>query len=285
MIVFINYFYKERMKCMFNVFIITLREGVEIAVVLAIILAYLKQLGQMKETGKVWLGTAAAALISILAALGIFFILGTTEIEGFQAILEGTLKIVAVIMLTWMTIWMKRQGGNMGGEIKRQIQVALSHGSTWALASLAFISVLREGIETVLFIVGSSQETSLLHTIGGSILGFGVSAILGYIIYRGTHRLPLKLFFTVMSVLLIIMAAGLLSGGVHEFQELHMIPVGIEQVWTTKGLLDQTSTTGSLLKAIFGYADSPNLFQVLTYWTYLVGAFYAYFKPSKIENI
>lgn len=266
---------------MFNVFIITLREGVEIAVVLAIIFAYLKQLGQMKAAEKVWLGTGAAALVSVLAAVGIFFVLGTTEVEGFQAILEGALKIVAVIMLTWMTIWMKRQGGNIGGELKRQIQVALSHGSVWTLASLAFISVIREGIETVLFIVGSAQETSALATISGSILGFGVAAILGYILYRGTHRLPLKSFFTAMSVLLILMAAGLLSGGIHEFQELHMIPEGIEHVWSTQGLLDQESTIGSLLKAVFGYADSPNLVQVLAYWTYLIGAFYAYFRPSR----
>jgi len=269
---------------MINVFIITLREGVEIAVVLAIIMSYLKQLGQMKETGKVWLGTGAAALVSLLAAMGIFFILGTTEIEGFQAPLEGTLKIVAVIMLTWMTIWMKRQGGNIGGELKRQIQVALSHGSAWTLAFLAFISVLREGIETVLFIVGSAQETSAIATVSGSILGFGVAAILGYMLYRGTHRLPLKSFFKIMSVLLIVMAAGLLSGGIHEFQELHMIPVGIEQVWSTKGLLDQESTIGGLLKAIFGYADTPNLVQLLAYWMYLIGALYVYFKPRKIQN-
>lgn len=202
---------------MFNIFIITLREGVEIAVVIAIIIAYLKQLGQMRETWKVWLGKAAAALISLLAAIGIFFILGKTEVEGFQAVLEETLKIVAVIMLTWMTIWMKRQGGNIGGELKRQIQVALSNGSTWALASLAFISVLREGIETVLFIVSSAQGTSVLATVGGSISGFGVAAILGYTLYRGTYRLPLKSFFNIMSVLLIVMAAGLLAGGVHEF--------------------------------------------------------------------
>jgi len=266
---------------MFNVFIITLREGVEIAVVLAIIFAYLKQLGQMKETGKVWIGTGAAALVSVLAAMGIFFILGTTEIEGFQAILEGSLKIVAVIMLTWMTIWMKRQGGNIGGDLKRKIQVALSHGSVWALASLAFISVLREGIETVLFIVGSAQKTSAVATVSGSILGFGVAAIFGYILYRGTHRLPLKSFFTGMSVLLIFMAGGLLAGGVHEFQELHMFPVGIEQIWSTKGLLDQNSNVGGLLKAIFGYTDSPNLVQAIAYCTYLAGAFYSYFKPSK----
>ena len=149
---------------------------------------------------------------------------------------------------------------------------------------LAFISVLREGIETVLFIVGSAQEVSVLATIEGSILGFGVAAILGYILYRGAHRLPLKSFFNIMSVLLIVMAAGLLAGGIHEFQELHMIPVGIEQVWSTKGILDQTSTFGGLLKAIFGYSDSPNLIQVLVYWTYLGGAFYSYFKPIKLQN-
>src|SRR5665647_2460956 len=120
---------------MLNVFIITLREGVEIAVVLAVILAYIKQLGQMQEARKVWIGAGAAALISLLSAVGIFFILGKTEIEGFQAALEGILKIVAVIMLTWMTIWMKRQGGNVSGELKKKIEIALSHGSVWTLAS------------------------------------------------------------------------------------------------------------------------------------------------------
>ncbi|WP_309249434.1 FTR1 family iron permease [Clostridium estertheticum] len=251
---------------------------------LSSLLSYLKQLGQTKETGKVWLGAGSAALLSILVAMGIFFILGTTEIEGFQAVLEGTLKIVAVIMLTWITIWMKRQSGNIGGELKRQIQIAISHGSTWALASLAFVSVLREGIETVLFIVGSAQKTSVLATVSGSVLGFGVATILGYTIYRGTHRLPLKSFFTAMSILLIIMPAGLLSGGIHEFQELHMLPIWIDQVWSTKGILDQSSTIGSIFKAVFGYADSPNLIQVLAYWIFLAGAFYAYFKPSKLQS-
>jgi len=266
---------------MLNVFIITLREGVEIAVVLAVILAYIKQLGQMQEARKVWIGTGAAALISLLSAVGIFFILGKTEVEGFQAALEGILKIVAVIMLTWMTIWMKRQGGNVSGELKKKIEIALSHGSVWTLASLAFISVIREGIETVLFIVGSAQGTSALLTVIGSILGFGIAAIIGYIIYRGTHHLPLKTFFTAMSVLLIVMAAGLLSGGVHEFQELQLIPVGIEQVWSTKAFLDENSMIGGLMKAIFGYSDSPNLVQVTAYWTYLAGAFYAFFSPNK----
>lgn len=269
---------------MISVFIITLREGVEIAVVLAVILAYIKQLGQAKESVKVWLGAGAAALISVLSAIGIFFILGTTEVEGFQAVLEGTLKIVAVMMLTWMTIWMKQQGGSVGRELKRQIQVALSYGSVWTLASLAFISVIREGIETVLFIVGSTQGSSTLITVYGSILGFGISAILGCIIYRGAHRLPLKTFFSTMSVLIIIMAAGLLSGGIHEFQELHMLPIGIEQVWSTKALLDENSMAGGLMKAIFGYTDSPNLVQFVAYWTYLAIAFYAYFKPNKLSR-
>jgi len=110
------------------------------------------------------------------------------------------------------------------------------------------------------------------------------NAALGYILYKGIHRIPLKSFFTAMSVLLIVMAAGLLAGGIHEFQELLMIPVGIEQVWSTKILLDQESIMGSLIKSIFGYSDSPNLVQVIAYWAYLIGAFYAYFKPSKLQN-
>jgi FTR1 family protein len=143
---------------MLNTFIITLREGVEIAVVLAIILAYLHQLGATRSAGKVWLGTAAAAIVSVGAAVGIFAVLHTTEVERFQAPLEGGLKLLAVIILTWMTLWMKRESGAIGSSLRQRVLHAVSDGSVWTLASLAFISVIREGIETVLFVVGSTHQ-------------------------------------------------------------------------------------------------------------------------------
>lgn len=263
---------------MFSAFVITLREGVEIALVLAVILAYIKQLGVKGASSKVWLGAGVAALICVLAAVGIIIILGTTDIESFQAVLEGSLKILAVIILTWMTtLWMK----SLGGELKRQVNEAVSGGSIWTLASLAFISVIREGIETVLFIASTAQGSKAIGIVGGSLAGFGVAAMLGYLLYRGTHRLPLKTFFTAMSILLLFMAAGLLAGGIHEFQELKLLPEGIEHVWSTAGILDQKSTFGSLMKTIFGYYDSPNLVQVLAYCSYLVVVLYAFFRPTK----
>jgi len=267
---------------MFNVFVIALREGVEVAVILAIIFSYLKQLGQLKEGKKVWLGTGAAVLISVLIAVGIFIVFGNIEIEGFQAALEGSLKILAVIMLTWMTIWMKHQSSDLSGTLKEQIKLALGSGSVWTLALLAFISVIREGIETVLFIVSTAKETGAAATIGGAIIGLGLAAVLGLILYRGTHHLPLKAFFTSMSVLLIVIGAGLLSGGIHEFQEMHLIPEVVESVWNTHFFIDEQSTLGGLLKAVFGYRESPNLVMVAAYCLYLIATFYAYFrKPTK----
>lgn len=266
---------------MLNTFIITLREGVEIAVVLAIILAYLHQLGASRSAGKVWLGTAAAAIVSVAAAVGIFAVLHTTEVERFQAPLEGSLKLLAVIILTWMTLWMKRESGAIGSSLRQRVLHAVSDGSVWTLASLAFISVIREGIETVLFVVGSTQQASPAATISGAILGFAVAAVLGGIVYGGSRHLALKPFFTVTSVLLIVMAAGLLVGGVGEFQGLGLLPTGVAPLWSTRTLLSDTSIIGGMLSSVFGYTDSPNLVQVVAWIAYLVGALWAYFRPAR----
>lgn len=265
---------------MLNTFIISLREGVEIAVVLAIILAYLRQLGASRSAGKVWLGTAAAAIVSIAAAVAIFAILHTTEVERFQAPLEGSLKLLAVIILTWMTLWMKRESATIGSSLRRRVLHAVSDGSVWTLALLAFISVIREGIETVLFVVSSTQRASPAATIGGAVLGFAVAAILGEIVYSGSRRMALKPFFTVMSVLLIVMAAGLLVGGVGEFQGLGLMPTGIAPLWSTRAIVSDTSVVGGLLGSVFGYVDSPNLVQVAAWIAYLAGTLWAYFRPA-----
>lgn len=265
---------------MFSTFIITLREGVEISIILAVILAYLKQLGATHAIGKVWLGTAAAALVSLITGAVIFFILGQTELGDFQEVLEGTFMLLAVVILTWMTVWMKRQSSDLSGSLKEKVQNALTNGSTWALAALAFATVIREGIETVLFITGTAQTSTVGQVLGGTVLGFGSAAIIGYVLYRGTHRLPLKAFFNVMSLLLIFMAAGLASNGVHAFQEVAWIPEGFK-VWNTQAMLSQNSSVGSLLKAIFGYRDNPNIVLVIIYWVYLIPALIAYFKPAK----
>ena len=265
---------------MLNTFIITLREGVEIAVVLAIILAYLRQLGASRSASKVWLGTAAAAIISVTVAIGIFAVLHTTKVERFQAPLEGSLKLLAVIILTWMTLWMKRESATIGSSLRQRVLHAVSDGSAWTLASLAFISVVREGIETVLFVVGSAQQATPATTVGGAVLGFTVAAVLGEIVYSGSRRLALKPFFTVMSALLIVMAAGLLVGGIGEFQGLGLLPTGIAPLWSTQAIVSDTSVFGGLLGSVFGYIDSPNLVQIVAWIVYLAGALWAYFRPT-----
>jgi len=270
---------------MLNTFIITLREGVEIAVVLAIILAHLRQLGASRSADKVWLGTVAAAILSVAAAVGIFAVLHMTKVERFQAPLEGSLKLLAVIILTWMTLWMKRESATISSSLRQRVLHAISDGSVWTLASLAFISVIREGIETVLFVVGSTQQASPVATISGAVLGFAVAAILGAIVYGGSRRMALKPFFTVMSVLLIVMAAGLLVGGIGEFQGLGLLPTGIAPLWSTRALLSDTSIVGGLLGSVFGYVDSPNLVQIVAWIAYLTGALWAYFRPATSASV
>ncbi len=264
---------------MFTAFVISLREGAEIAIILAVIMAYLRKLEQSGENKRVWFGVGAAVVLSILSGVVINALIGANNAEGFQVILEGSFKILAVILLTYMTIWMKRQSAVAASSLQVRVQKALDSGSVWALATLAFVSVIREGIETVLFIVSATEKASTLSIAGGVVLGFGLASVIGYVLYRGTYRLQLRTFFNAMSVLLMIMAAGLLAGGIHEFQEIGIIPEGIKHIWNTKAILSQASLVGGLMKAIFGYRESPNLVEVISYAAYLLGAFLLYFKP------
>ena len=155
--------------------------------------------------------------------------------------------------------------------IKGNIQRKVSHSAATGLAVLAFVSVFREGIETVLFLgavaVGADQNTDVL--IGG-LTGLTVSLILVYLLFKSTVNLDVKMFFKLTSVFLVLFAAGLTAHGVHELQEAGIVLVIMEHVWDMNGILDERGTVGSLAKSLFGYNGNPSLIEVLTYIGYYV---------------
>jgi high-affinity iron transporter len=264
---------------MLSTLLITLREGLEAALIIGIILAYLAKTDNRQGFRPVWLGTSLAILVSLITGAGIYFL--AEEFSGrTEKIFEGLAMFVAVGVLSWMIFWMRKQAANIKAHLHAQIQSVLTSGSSFTLAMLAFVVVVREGIETALFLFAATRvdESTVLFIIGG-LLGLAIAIAIGYGIYKGSSRLNLRVFFNVTSVVLIFFAAGLLAHGIHELQEAAFIPIVVEHVWDTNHILPEKSTFGRFLTAIFGYNGNPSLIEVGAYFIYLGLALGIYFRP------
>jgi len=249
--------------------LITFREGLEAALIVGIVLGYLKKIGRLDRQGYLWGGVIAAAIASLGVALGLQAI-GAQLTGRAEEIFEGAMIFLAVGVLTWMIFWMRYQGRYIKVALERDLQVAVTAGENWALFSLAFLAVFREGVETALFLSAATFASAATNTLWGGLLGLGIAILVGYLIFATTVRLDVKRFFDVTSVLLLLFAAGLLAQGVHEFQEAGLIPAIVEQVWDINHILDEKSTLGSILKALFGYNGNPSLLEVSSYLGYWV---------------
>jgi high-affinity iron transporter len=199
--------------------VITLREGFEAALVVGLILAYLKRTGNLDQARSVWFGVAAAVGFSLLAGAILFFTLGELEGRAEQAY-EGIAMVLAALTVTWMAFWMKRQARTIGADLREQVSQSLRSGGGLALAGVAFIAVAREGLETGLFLFASTEDSGPILSISLALAGLLVAVGLGIAFYRGALRLDLRRFFLITGVLVIVFAAYLLFGGIHEFGEL-----------------------------------------------------------------
>jgi len=242
--------------------LITLREGLEAGLIVVIVLTYLKGVGHKAYWKSAWLGTAAAVAASVMAGAVVFAVAGE---------FEGLAMLTAVVVLSWMIIWMKRQAVHIRGKLQARIDTALLSGSALAIAVIPFVAVLREGIETVVFMLAAAQTSVPLESTVGASVGLILAAALGYVLYRGGRRLNLRLFFNVTGALLILFAAGLLAHAIHELQEAQLAPVLVEHVWDVNGFLSDNAGLGLWLKGVFGYNGNPALVEVLAYPLYLGG--------------
>ncbi len=199
-------------------FVITLREGFEAALVIGLILAYLAKTDQREHAPAVWWGVLAAAALSVMVGAVLFASGG--ELHGSsEAVYEGTAMIAAAGVVTWMAFWMRKQAATIGAHLREQVSESLRAGSALGLASVSFIAVGREGIETALFLFASTEDSGPIAVIAG-ILGLCTALGLGVAFYRGALRIDLRKFFTVTSLLVIGFAAFLLFGGLHELSEV-----------------------------------------------------------------
>jgi high-affinity iron transporter len=255
--------------------VIALREGIEAALIVSIILAYLNQLGATDRSRLVWWGTGIAVLLS--AAVGTVIFAAGAEFEGkAEEIFEGLVTLAAVAVLTWMIFWMRRQGARIKSELQEKVDTALVTGGL-ALAGLAFFAVLREGIETALFLFAAAKGTAVEGTtagassqILGAVLGLALAIVLGVLLYRGGIRLNLRSFFRVTGLILIVVAAGLLAYSLHELQEAGWLPFLESHAFDLSAGLPDDEGAGAILRGLVGYNADPTWLEVIGWVAYLV---------------
>ncbi len=244
--------------------LIMLREGLEAALIVGVVLGVLRKLGHTNRSRPVWAGVLVAVIVSVAAGLALNGLGVVFEGRG-EEIFEGVAMLLAAGVLTWMIFWMQRQGRQIQVELELDVRRATTTGSAWALFGLAFVAVVREGIETVLFLKAAAFSTTPAQTLIGGALGLTVAFTLGWLIFAAGKRLDVRAFFRVTSVLLILFAAGLAAHGVHELQEAALLPTFVEHVWDVNFILDERGPVGTFLKTLFGYNGNPSLLEVMTY--------------------
>ncbi|TEU17996.1 MAG: hypothetical protein E3J25_01530 [Anaerolineales bacterium] len=247
--------------------LITLREGLEAALVVGILLGVLRKLGRADRGRVVWAGVVAAVIVSLafglaLNALGIAF-----EGRG-EEVFEGIAMLLAAGVLTWMVFWMQHQGRQVQLGLEREARQAVAGNDARMLFGLSFVAVVREGIETALFLTAAAFRATTGQTLIGGALGLFGAVALAWIVFVGGRQLDVRAFFRATGFLLILFAAGLLAHGLHELQEAALLPIIVEHVWDINPILSEESVVGSLLKALFGYNGNPSLLEVVSYVGY-----------------
>ncbi len=263
-----------------------LREGVEAALVVSIVLAYLARTGNARLFPRIWLGTALAIAAAVLAGILLFATVGDLR-PPYEQLFEGGTMLLAAAIVTWMLFWMRRQAGSIKGELLQRIDRTLGDGGAWGLAALAFTSVIREGLEASVFLVGQATAAAQSaaggagSVLAGAAVGLLIAAFLGVGFYHGSRRVNLGSFFRWTGIALVFIAAGLLSRAIHELVEVGAIGVEAQPVFNLAGVLPDTAGVGEFLRAIVGYSAAPEAATLLVYAVYLATILALYLRPVR----
>lgn len=255
---------------MLPTFVIGLREGLEAALIVGIVAAFLRTQGRGDRVRYVWLGVVAAVAVCIAFAVTLQVIsadLPQRQQEG----LETVIGLVAVGMVTYMIVWMRRHARDLKGHLERSAGDALASGSAWALVGMAVLAVLREGFETSVFLLAAFQaSTSPWLAGGGAVLGIVAASGLGYAIYRGGISLNLQKFFTITGVVLVVVAAGLLATAFHTAHEAGWLDLGQAQALDLTWLVRPGTVLASLFTGILGFQPKPVAIEVVVWLAYAI---------------
>ncbi|MFM6977573.1 MAG: iron uptake transporter permease EfeU, partial [Micrococcales bacterium] len=261
--------------------IIGFREGLEAALIVGILAAYLVKLGRRNEFPKLWVGVSSAVAVSVLLGV-ILGVLVENVPEGTNELIAGLTSIIAVIFVTWMIFWMAKQSRALSKELRDQVDHA--EKSAWAMAGIAFLAVIREGIETSVFLWSSSRAAGAdTLPLVGAVIGFAAAAVLGYAIYRGAVKLNLSKFFGYTGAFLIIVAAGILSYGIHELQEIGLLPFLTAQTYDISGAIPEGSVLDTFLRGTISFRSAPSQLESLFWFAYLIPTAVLFYRGNKAK--
>jgi high-affinity iron transporter len=268
---------------MLSTFLIALREGLEAALIVGILVAYLVKTGRNRLLPSLWLGVSIAILASL--ALGGFLSFTSAELsDRGEEFFAGTTSFLAVGFVTWMVFWMKRAARGLRDELHGKVDSAVGAGPI-AIAITAFVAVVREGLETALFIytnfktVGAASSATI-----GLILGLALAIALGYLIYNRSVKINLSKFFQVTGTALVIVAAGVLSYGIHEYQELGWLPGADSFIWDVTSWMAKDSIMASILAGSIGFDTTTSWLQFIVAGAYIAAILWLYLKPSRASK-
>ena len=262
---------------MFANYLIGLREGLEAALVVSILVAYLVKTDRRHLLPRIWLGVALAVAVSLAFGAALTFGPRGLTFEA-QEMIGGCLSIIAVAFVTWMIFWMARAARSLSGELRGQIDVA-AEGNRWSLVIVAVLAVGREGLETALFLWAATKAgtresvgtvTPTWEPLLGAALGIATAVVLGYLIYRGAISINLSKFFTWTGAFLILVAAGVLAYGVHDLQEAGVLPGLNNLAFDVSDTIDLNSWYGTLLKGIFNFSPATTKLEAAAWLLYAV---------------
>ena len=267
---------------MLGSFLIFAREGIEGTLICAILLMFVSAAGR-RDLFR-WVFAGAGAAVALAVAVGVvLWVLSRDAFVGSNAQewFETAVFAVAVVILTYMTFWMRRHARSMGAELRARATGAVGTGSGLALAAVAFVTVGREAIETVIFLLAIAYQSSPLQLGIGAALGLALSLTLAVAMYRLGVRVHLGRFFTIVGSLLMVVAAGLLANAVQNLQGLGSLPGGSLTVWNMSGLLPDDSGVGDVLHGLFGYSAAPTVLQLLLWAGFLGVGLAAFLRPVR----
>ncbi|MGY1716714.1 iron uptake transporter permease EfeU [Geodermatophilus sp. SYSU D01106] len=263
-------------------YLIGLREGLEATLVVSILVAYLVKSGRRRQLVPLWAGVAAALALSVLFGALLTYT-STTLLADYRSreLFEAVTSVLAVALVTWMVFWMRRTARRLKGELTGQLEHALGMG-TLAVAGVAFLSVVREGLETTLLFYAAAQGATTSATPLLAIsAGVFTAVVIGVGLYAGAIRIDLSRFFTVSGVLLVFVAAGILKYGVHDFQEAGVLPGLDVLAFDISGVLDPASWYGAAIAGIFNVTAAPTVLETVAYVAYLVPVLVAFLWPAR----